>query len=154
MEETPAQPDCPDDRKCESSCGTGPCSRRCTVCQRLAGLPTAPCPACPDALPRLDVLVADGNVVTISPDTKQQTALQLAPSEKMVLTIARSQLERGVTPGENTITVLVMIIDRLVAGETAEELYGAGPIQPAGWHGAEEGRAPGDVGHQGLADHP
>jgi hypothetical protein len=27
---------CPDDRPCVNSCGSGPCSRRCTVCQRLA----------------------------------------------------------------------------------------------------------------------
>lgn len=40
---------CGDDRECMSQCGTGPCSRRCQVCQRLAGLPGEPCPACPDS---------------------------------------------------------------------------------------------------------
>jgi len=40
---------CEDERLCENHCGTGPCSRRCQVCLRLAFVPTAPCPACPDA---------------------------------------------------------------------------------------------------------
>lgn len=42
---------CEDGGECENHCGTGPCSRRCLVCQRLAGMPTAPCPACPDYVP-------------------------------------------------------------------------------------------------------
>lgn len=40
---------CSDGRTCLASCGSGPCSRRCDACLRLAWLPTAPCPACPDA---------------------------------------------------------------------------------------------------------
>jgi hypothetical protein len=39
---------CPDDVPCINHCGTGQCSRCCTVCRRLAGAPTAACPACPD----------------------------------------------------------------------------------------------------------
>lgn len=40
---------CEDEHLCGSGCGTGPCSRRCQVCRRLAFVLTAPCPACPDA---------------------------------------------------------------------------------------------------------
>lgn len=40
---------CADGTVCVNHCGNGPCSRRCQVCQRLAGMPSVPCPACPDA---------------------------------------------------------------------------------------------------------
>jgi hypothetical protein len=41
---------CPDTIPCENHCGTGPCSRKCRVCCRLAWTATLPCPACPDQL--------------------------------------------------------------------------------------------------------
>jgi predicted kinase len=40
---------CENGQACMNHCGTGPCSRKCQVCLRLAFLPTVPCPACPDA---------------------------------------------------------------------------------------------------------
>lgn len=41
--------ECPDHRPCVNMCGSGACSRHCQVCGRLAYVPSAPCPACPDA---------------------------------------------------------------------------------------------------------
>lgn len=46
---------CPDYRQCVNQCGSGPCSRRCTVCHRMsfAGPDNGPpCPACPDHPPK------------------------------------------------------------------------------------------------------
>lgn len=40
---------CTDYRTCVNSCASGPCSRQCQVCTRLAGSRSVPCPACPDA---------------------------------------------------------------------------------------------------------
>lgn len=40
-------------------------------------------------------------------------AVALLPYEHMALAVARSMVERGVTPGINTVTVLVMALDRL-----------------------------------------
>ena len=37
----------------------------------------------------------------------------LIPAERMALTVARAQLERGENPGVNMTTVLVMALDRL-----------------------------------------
>lgn len=51
-ESRPQPVECADGRNCVNHCGSGPCSRRCQVCQRLAGTPSAPCPACPDATVR------------------------------------------------------------------------------------------------------
>lgn len=51
--------ECEDGRACVNSCASGPCSRRCTACLRLAWVPTAPCPACPDVVAAHD-LHADG----------------------------------------------------------------------------------------------
>jgi hypothetical protein len=48
---------CPDHVPCISHCGSGQCSRCCTVCRRLAGAPTVPCPACPD---RGEIDIAEG----------------------------------------------------------------------------------------------
>jgi hypothetical protein len=39
---------CRDGRTCSLHCGTGPCSRSCQSCGRLAWTDSAPCPACPD----------------------------------------------------------------------------------------------------------
>ena len=40
--------ECADRQTCVNSCGTGPCSRCCRVCKRLAGSGSVPCPACLD----------------------------------------------------------------------------------------------------------
>lgn len=42
---------CADEVLCVNQCASGPCSRQCTVCQRLAwsGESGPPCPACPDS---------------------------------------------------------------------------------------------------------
>jgi hypothetical protein len=56
----------------------------------------------------------------------------LIPAERIALTVARAQLERGDNPPVNITTVLVMTIDRLLAGRaealpegTATEAEGA-----------------------------
>lgn len=41
----------------------------------------------------------------------------LIPAERLALTVARAQLERGDNPPVNITTVLVMTIDRLLGGE-------------------------------------
>lgn len=63
---------CPDDAPCINSCGTGQCSRCCTVCRRLAGTGSVPCPACPDrdvrcppGIPGSDLLVELDKPVTV-----------------------------------------------------------------------------------------
>lgn len=53
------------------------------------------------------------------------TPSRLAPAENMVITIARAQLRRGENPPVNTTSMLMIIIGRLVSGQSPEEFYDA-----------------------------
>jgi hypothetical protein len=55
---------CPDHVPCVNHCGTGQCSRCCTVCRRLAGTPSDPCPACPDYVSRCSAGIPLGQLFT------------------------------------------------------------------------------------------
>lgn len=50
------------------------------------------------------------------PSDREPLPSGLIPAERLALTVARAQLERGDNPPPNITTVLVMTIDRLLGG--------------------------------------
>lgn len=51
-----------------------------------------------------------------TPNDREPLPSGLIPAERLALTVARAQLERGDNPPVNITTVLVMTIDRLLGG--------------------------------------
>lgn len=51
-----------------------------------------------------------------SPTDREPLPSGLIPAERLALTVARAQIERGDNPPANVTTVLVMTIDRLLGG--------------------------------------
>jgi hypothetical protein len=65
--------------------------------------------------------VADDRMAAVPEFTDQEPLPSgLIPAERLALTVARRQLERGDNPPPNITTVLVMAIDRLLAAQPPE----------------------------------